>query len=347
MGGDASERAISGLSISDLSVRELEQRFGRGAVLPPGLLQRLRRDRRRGVQRLCERLEGLRARERAEQRRLDRLLEPERARWRVGVRRVAGVDEAGTGPLAGPVVAAAVVFAPETRIAGVDDSKRLDPRRRLELAAEIEARAEGVGVGVAEVEEIDRLNVYHAALLAMRRAVEALREPPEELLVDARRLPSLSLPQQALPKGDARSFSIAAASIVAKTRRDARMQRLDALYPGYGFAQHKGYGTAAHQRALRELGPSPVHRMSFPVLGELCGSCSGAYAELRERILRAETSSELRAVEAALGAEVRLPQAERRRLRLSLARRERSLASGPSAPESGEPPPRVRRRRRS
>ena len=166
------------------------------------------------------------------------------------------------GPLAGPVVAAAVMFPPETDIAGVDDSKRLDPATRAALALEIRAQASGLGVGMASVEEIDGLNIYHAGLLAMRRAVEALPRPPQHVLVDARTVPGIEVPQNTFNKGDGINFTIAAASIIAKTERDRMMEALDHEYPGYGFATHKGYGTPEHRDALlraRPLGdPSDV-----------------------------------------------------------------------------------------
>lgn len=195
--------------------------------------------------------------------RLGVLLRPERELWKQGFERIAGVDEVGVGPLAGPVVAGAVVFPCDARIRGVDDSKKLSSAARARLAEEIRARALAVSVGVVEVADIDRLNIYHAALEAMRRAVIGLGAVPDHLLVDARRVPGVRLPQLALVKGDARSFSIAAASIVAKVARDAMMVELDAIYPQYGFADHKGYGTRVHLDALERYGPCPAHRRSY------------------------------------------------------------------------------------
>ena len=188
-------------------------------------------------------------RQRDERVRLDAMRHFERLLWKSGVRDIAGVDEVGVGPLAGPVVAAAVMFAPETEIEGVDDSKRLAPETRAVLAEEIRAKASGIGLGVASVEEIDHLNIYHAALLAMRRAVEALPRRPQHVLVDARTVPGIDVPQNPFNKGDGINFSIAAASIIAKTARDAMMEALDRDYPGYGFAAHKGMarrGIAKH-----------------------------------------------------------------------------------------------------
>jgi len=208
-------------------------------------------------------------RQRQQAARMGVLLRVERDLWRAGVTNVAGVDEVGVGPLAGPVVAAAVIVPEDMRLRGVDDSKKLTPARREAIAAEITVRAIGIGVGVVDVADIDRLNIYHAALEAMRRAVLALPLIPGHLVVDARRIPDLEVPQTSLIHGDARSFSVAAASIVAKVRRDGMMRDLDALYPHYGFRDNMGYGTPAHLAAIDQHGPSPVHRRSFAPVREL------------------------------------------------------------------------------
>ncbi len=176
---------------------------------------------------------------------------------------VAGVDEAGRGPLAGPVVAAAVILDPDVSIAGLADSKILSERKREQLAAQIQKHALAWAVAHVEHEEIDRVNILQASLLAMQRAVEALRPAPGRVLVDGRQLPALSLPMQAIVKGDATVAAISAASILAKVSRDRWMQALDAEYPGYGFAQHKGYPTRQHLRALEKLGVCAVHRRSY------------------------------------------------------------------------------------
>lgn len=183
--------------------------------------------------------------------------------------RVCGVDEAGRGPLAGPVVAAAVILDPHRPIDGLRDSKQLAPARREALAATIQRRARAWAVASATVEEIDRLNILQASLLAMRRAVELLDPSAEFALIDGNRLPALAIPAQALIGGDASTAAIAAASILAKTHRDGLMRALDVQYPGYGFARHFGYATAEHLRALRRLGPCPLHRRSFAPVREL------------------------------------------------------------------------------
>jgi ribonuclease HII len=164
-----------------------------------------------------------------------------------------------------------VVFPPNTEIDGVDDSKALDEEMRVRLDVEIRGKAAAVGIGIVEVEEIDRINIYWAGILAMRRAVEGLSVAPQHILLDARRLKEVQTPQQAIVKGDARSLTIAAASILAKTARDALMCKLDAQYPGYGFAKHKGYPVSEHRAALARLGASPVHRRSFTPVREILG----------------------------------------------------------------------------
>jgi ribonuclease HII len=199
-------------------------------------------------------------------RRLATLLTRERALWATGIEHIAGVDEAGVGPLAGPVVAAAVIFGPGAGLPGVDDSKKLTPDRRVALALEIRASALAFAVAIVEPDEIDRINIYQASLAAMGRAVDALSVRPQHVLVDARRIPGCDLPQEAIIKGDAHCHAIAAASILAKTVRDDLMRRYEDEFPGYGFGDHKGYGTEAHRDAIRRLGPCAIHRRSFTLL---------------------------------------------------------------------------------
>jgi ribonuclease HII len=183
---------------------------------------------------------------------------------------IAGVDEAGRGPLAGPVVAAAVILDPARPIVGLADSKKLSAARRERLAVAIRAKSLAWALGRAEVAEIDRLNILQASLLAMQRAVAALNVVPAKVLVDGNRCPPLACPCEAIVKGDATVPVIGAASILAKVARDAELRRLHDHYPHYNFAQHKGYPTAAHLEALRRHGPCPEHRRSFaPVLAAL------------------------------------------------------------------------------
>ena len=176
---------------------------------------------------------------------------------------VAGVDEVGRGPLAGPVVAAAVILDPDRPIDGLADSKVLSEKRRLQLAEQIRSSALAWSIGRAEVEEIDQINILQASLLAMRRAVLALRPQPEHALVDGNRCPDLHCSCEAIIKGDQSVAVISAASIIAKVYRDMEMVEMDAMYPGYGFLSHKGYPTRLHMESLRQLGVTPIHRRSF------------------------------------------------------------------------------------
>lgn len=185
-----------------------------------------------------------------------------RLRWDVAAL-VAGVDEAGRGPLAGPVVAAAVILDELIPIKGLADSKLLTPRQRGRLFDEVRAKALACSIAEASVEEIDRLNILQATLLAMRRAVEGLRLPPRLVLVDGNRLPTLAMPAQAVVGGDATVAAIAAASILAKVHRDRLCVVLHEIHPAYGFASHKGYPTPEHLAALRAHGACPAHRRSF------------------------------------------------------------------------------------
>lgn len=180
-----------------------------------------------------------------------------------GHRLVAGVDEVGRGALCGPVVACAVVLSDGFDTAGVDDSKRLTALQREKLADRVRTTCTGWALGVAESDEIDRLNILRATLLAMRRAIEALPCRPDMVLVDALTVPGLDIPQRPIVKGDALSVSIAAAAVVAKVERDKRMKELDQRYPGFGLARNMGYGSGRHREALRRLGPTEIHRRSF------------------------------------------------------------------------------------
>lgn len=182
---------------------------------------------------------------------------------------VAGVDEAGRGPLAGPVVAAAVILHPERPISGLGDSKKLTAKRREELCGVIQSRAVAWAVGRAEVEEIDSINILQASLLAMRRAVLALSPQAQTVLVDGNQCPQVPCSVEAIVRGDATVPSISAASIIAKVWRDREMLEMDRHYPGYGFAQHKGYGSRAHLDALQRLGVTPLHRRSFAPVRKL------------------------------------------------------------------------------
>lgn len=208
-----------------------------------------------------------------------------------GVELIAGVDEAGLGPMAGPVVAAAVILRPDAHLPQVNDSKKMAAAAREAMCAPIRESSVAWALGVATREEIDAVNIYHAGLLAMRRALEGLAIQSEHALVDGKTITDLGIPQTRIVGGDAVELCIAAASVLAKVHRDQLMAGYEIRYPGYGFGQHKGYPTPAHKSALAELGATPIHRMSFPAVQEICGNFSRLYVELLEA-LDAVTDSE-------------------------------------------------------
>lgn len=259
------------MDVSRTPLGDLRGRLGDPARrrAPEALLAALLRDRRAGARRLAEQWSRRRTALRDDRRRVARLFALRRRLVREGARHVAGVDEVGMGPLAGPIVAGAVVFGSRPELPGLDDSKKLSREARERLDREI--RAQAVALSIAEVwpEEIERLNVYRAGLEAMRRAVAGLASTPDHLLVDARTIPGVRPPQTALVHGDALDGSIAAAAIVAKVHRDALMRKLGERHPGYGFERHMGYATVDHLAALRRLGPAPVHRRSFAPVSQL------------------------------------------------------------------------------
>jgi ribonuclease HII len=255
------------------SLKELRTLFLKSErSVPDGFLEALEKDPRNGAKQLAIIIHKRRLKNRKEGQRLHRMLLFESELWDQGLRLIAGVDEAGMAPLAGPVVAAAVILPLHYKLPGLDDSKKiLAECKRSALALRIKQDAVSWSVGQAEPEEIDRINIYHSGLLAMRRAVEGLTPQPEHLLVDARTIPHITCPQRGIIHGDALSASIAAASIIAKTTRDAFMIEMDRAYPGYGFASHKGYPTPEHFRALKAHGSSPIHRQSFAPVREVSG----------------------------------------------------------------------------
>jgi ribonuclease HII len=255
------------------SIPELRERFvDRTRPVPKGLVEALETDQRQGAHHLAKLIRERWRKNRAEGQRLHNLLRFEIDLWEQGFNFIAGVDEAGMAPLAGPVIAGAVILPRNYKLKKLNDSKQiLDPGMRDELACQIKQDALFWAAGRAEVEEIDTLNIYHAGLLAMRRAVEGLTSQPDFILVDARRIPHCQTPQRGIIKGDTLSASIAAASIIAKTTRDAIMTEFDSIHPGYNFATHKGYPTPEHCRCLKELGATPIHRRSFARVREALG----------------------------------------------------------------------------
>jgi ribonuclease HII len=247
------------------SVAELREYFlARKRPVPDIILEALANDSRSGVRQLAQQVRKRRLQNHREGQRLSRLLRFERELRSEGFRHIAGVDEAGMAPLAGPVVAAAVILPYDYKLEGLNDSKKIpNGKKREDLAFQIKRDSIAWSTGRAEVEEIDFLNIYRSGLLAMSRAIEHLPTKPEYVLVDARTIPHCPFPQKAIVHGDELSASIAAASIIAKTTRDSIMVGLDRMYSGYGFASHKGYPTRAHLRILADKGPLPVHRRSF------------------------------------------------------------------------------------
>ena len=255
------------------SIPELRERYvDRARPVPKGLVEALEADTRQGAHHLARLIRERWRKNRAEGQRLHNLLRFEIDLWEQGFNLIAGVDEAGMAPLAGPVVAGAVILPRNYKLKKLNDSKQiLDAAMRDELAQQIKADAVVWSTGIAEVEEIDTINIYHAGLLAMRRAVEGLTHQPDFILVDARRIPHCTTPQRGIIKGDTLSASIAAASIIVRSTRDAIMAEFDSLLPGYNFATHKGYPTPEHCRALKDLGATPIHRRSFARVREALG----------------------------------------------------------------------------
>jgi ribonuclease HII len=251
---------------------ELKKRYvDRARPMPVEIEEALRADPRNGAKRILEAVEKRRYENRAEGQRLRKMLRFENELWEQGLTLVAGVDEAGMSPLAGPVVAGAAILKPGWKCIGVDDSKKVDPETREELAIVIKKEAIAWAVAAVDHHEIDRINIYHAGILALRRAVMALPIVPQHLLIDARKLKDVPIPQRGIIKGDTLSLSIAAASILAKTSRDALMTEMDSVYPGYGFAKHKGYPVPEHYQALERIGACPIHRRSFPSVRRALG----------------------------------------------------------------------------
>ncbi len=226
------------------------------------------KDSRQGIQKLINRYHKNCQMETEEAERIERLLIKEKELWEKGYLHIAGIDEAGRGPLAGPVVAAACILPAKFKLNGLNDSKKLTESKREKLFLEIKNQALGYAVGSAEPAEIDALNILQATKLAMFRAVKNLKISPHYLLIDALELSNLRIPQRGIVDGDAKSASIAAASIIAKVSRDHLMIELDQLYPEYNFAKNKGYGTKEHILALRSHGPCPIHRKSFTPVQE-------------------------------------------------------------------------------
>lgn len=223
----------------------------------------LKDDERKSVKNIAIKLAKKLDKIRAENERLEMINTFENEGYQKGYTYIGGIDEAGRGPLAGPVVAAVVVFKPGTKIEGINDSKKLSETKRDELFDIIKEQALDYGIGIVQKDEIDEYNILNATYMAMKKAINCLKKTPDYLLVDAAHVPDVNIDQKSIIKGDSKSISIAAASILAKVTRDSLMYEYDKMYPEYGFASHKGYGTDQHYKAIREHGITPIHRKSF------------------------------------------------------------------------------------
>ncbi len=254
---------ISAEDLTEMTVQQIRFYVAHKERLEEPLLFLLERDSRRGVRAVAEERRRRCQKVALEKQRLEKLLHFERRLWKKGIDWVAGIDEAGRGPLAGPVVAAAVILPHQVTLPGLDDSKKVNPAKRETLFELIHQIAIAVGVGVVHAEEIDRINILQATRKAMNQAIESLTPVPQHLLVDGGEIPNQNVPQTGIIAGDSLSASIAAASIVAKVTRDRMMKQYDLLFPVYGFASHKGYGTEEHLEAIRRHGPCLLHRRCF------------------------------------------------------------------------------------
>ncbi len=256
-------RTLTHVNVRGLSIAELSVRLAALSEVDASLLRALVRDPRRGVRGLASRVQARQRRMAREAARLAALFAVERDHRAQGFTAIAGVDEVGVAPLAGPVVAAAVILPAEIHLPRLDDSKRLTPQQRATLHEQITAAAVAFHIGVAAVEEIDRLNILQATRLAHRRAILGLTVRPRLVLIDGRYPADVPVAQLVIVDGDATCASIAAASVVAKVTRDRMMVELARQYPEYGFERHKGYGTKEHLAAIRRYGITPVHRRTF------------------------------------------------------------------------------------
>lgn len=257
--------------LSQMSIREVEDIIK--SEPSEEFLELCVKDPRQGVRRLIARHRKHDLEQRAEKQRIEGLLKEEKELWGKGFLYVAGLDEVGRGPLAGPVMTAACILPARFDLPGLNDSKKLSESKREKLYEQIKSQALGYAIGSAEPAEIDVLNILQATKLAMKRAIESLKIRPQFLLIDALELPQIKIPQRGIIKGDERSASIAAASILAKVTRDRWMTELHKIYPEYGFDRNKGYGTKEHIEALNLYGPCPLHRRSFSPVEERKSMC--------------------------------------------------------------------------
>lgn len=256
--------------LSNYTIKEVEAMFAEQPVTEE-LLELCRKDGRKAIGTLVRRYE----RQQQERQRVAAMYNYERQFWARGCELVAGVDEAGRGPLAGPVSVAAVILPHDLYLPKINDSKKLSAKVRDELYDEIMAKALAVKTALVDAKTIDRVNIYQATINGMYESIFGLSQEPQAVLIDAVKLDNLPMVSESIIKGDAKSASIAAASIIAKVNRDRLMDEYDKQYPEYGFAQHKGYGTAQHIEAIKKYGPCPIHRLSFEPIRSLVDSQTG------------------------------------------------------------------------
>ena len=244
------------------TIKEIQQRLELVTDLADPFLAEAANDQRSGVQKAIEKRKRAIQAELDEELRLEQMLRYEKELYKAGYQAIAGIDEVGRGPLAGPVVAAAVILPPECKIKGLNDSKKIPKKKHKDIYQAVMDKALAVGIGLMDSEIIDQVNIYEATKLAMKEALSKLSLKPDYLLIDAMKL-DIDIPQESIIKGDANSLSIAAASIVAKVTRDKLMADYDKEYPGYDFAQNAGYGTKSHLQGLERHGVTPIHRKTF------------------------------------------------------------------------------------
>ena len=251
------------------TIKEIQQRLELVTDLADSFLAEAANDQRSGVQKAIEKRKRAIQAELDEDFRLEQMLRYEKELYKAGYQTIAGIDEVGRGPLAGPVVAAAVILPPGCKIKGLNDSKKIPKKKHQEIYQAVLDKALAVGIGLIDNEGIDQVNIYEATKLAMKEALSKLSLKPDYLLIDAMKL-DIDIPQESIIKGDANSLSIAAASIVAKVTRDKLMADYDKEYPGYDFAQNAGYGTKSHLQGLEQNGVTPIHRKTFEPVKSMC-----------------------------------------------------------------------------
>ena len=325
-------------NLSDMTVAQVRTYIKSLDEPEEGFLQALEQDARTGVQALATQVRKQRKARAQEQARLEQMLILENKLRQRGFTHIAGVDEAGRGPLAGPVVAAAVILPPDTLIPGLNDSKVLSEQRRETLFEIIPQVALAIGVGEASPQEIDNLNIRNATHLAMRRALNALNMEPDRVLVDGNAVPASRFQEQAVIRGDHSSLSIAAASVIAKVTRDRQMIAYDQQYPLYGLKKHKGYGSADHLAALRKQGPCPIHRHTFAGVLEVSQKRSEDFKIYAEGIHSAQNPEQLEGIGTAIAsARDQMERDEIDTLRtLFRKRRNRLQQSGPVGEQLAE-----------